>query len=163
MIPIIHVIATKCTEVQEIKTSFFIFKETSYSNYYHIIGEYVFGKSREDFFLFVTRSGVKSYIKSLYYDKIHISLITMYEEYLASCPTWNYTEIRRRVSASSLYLLSMPEETDDNTYLLKNYLNIIENSDFASLNGEDYDWDQWNKWSNWEDVNHSDNWRGEDY
>lgn len=164
MIPIIHVlceypadIENDCYSNNEIKSRFFIIKESRKSGYYYVTGEHIFGNSREMFTLQLTKKGLESYLDTFFLHRITYALITMEEEKLCACPVWNYKEIRRRVSASSLHLLDKPinREIDYNSSI-QTYLDIVDNSIYESVAHTDVD-----VYDN--DDDYAEYWCGEDY
>lgn len=161
MIPVIHITSTQPRRGENIQSSFFIFKESPTTQYYHVIGQHLFGKSRDVFSLYLLKSGVKSYANSFFENNSRISFLTIKAEYLATCPVWSYGEIRRRVSAAQLHLLDMYNDEEDFDFYqsrnsLRNYLRIIENADFESLETEEYD-------NSYCEACGCEYWRGEDY
>lgn len=162
MIPVIHITSAQSRRGENIQSSFFIFKESPTTQYYHLVGQHVFGKTRDVFSLCLLKSGVKSYADSFFENNVRISFLTIKAEYLATCPVWSYGEIRRRVSAAQLHLLDMYNDDGDDVGFyqsrnsLRNYLRIIENAEFESLESQDYD-------ENYCEACDGQYWRGEDY
>ena len=150
MIPLIHVVNIRGGECEDNpsvtdtfeKTSFFIFKESPTSNYYHVICQQQFGNSFAESYLYLKKSGVKSYYNTVECEGVtKISLLSMHEEYLWSCPVWTYTELYRRVPAHSLHKLNIIGEEGCpccNAYLLDNYLDVIRNASFVPVGYEGY-------------------------
>jgi hypothetical protein len=137
MIPLIHV-----ANVRENtgKTSFFIFKECPTSEYFHIIGQRKFGNSVSNFFLYLKKSGVKSYYNTIVLDGgTNVSLISVHEEKLWTCPVWMYRELCRRIPASDLHMIDSEYYSYDcmcNKF--ENYLTVIKNASFVPVGYEGY-------------------------
>lgn len=157
MIPIIHVsceIPRDCEDVEmrknERKTVFFIIKETVKSTYFYVIGEHIFGNSREKFSLQLTENGIFAFVNTFSaYENVY-DLISLEEERLCSCPVWNYTELCRRISATALHRINNPVEPYPG-YELDDYLIVVNNSLYESVAYSDADFDP------------LDYWRGEDW
>lgn len=166
MIPLIHV----TTIMREVATSFFIFKECPTSKYYHIIGQRKIGESISNFFLYLKKSGVKSYCRT--FDSVSdsdfgkVGLLALHEEIMWSCPLWTYQELCRRIPACDLHLLNMGDSENEylDFYLLRNYMDVIQNASFEPVGQEGYP-----TYGNYNETTYDgccmacDGWRGEDY
>lgn len=154
MIPIIHVLCqytkesesedSECVDTER-KTVFFIIKETTTSPYFYVIGEHIFGNSREKFSLQLTEQGVFSFVGLFSHYKNYYDLVALEEERLCSCPVWNYNELCRRISATALHRLNNPVEQNVGCEL-DDYLNVVNNSFYESVAYSDADFDPLDYW-----------------